>query len=106
RLGQQDVTNGVSITDSTQDSLEIVLTRESGTLEGLVTDPGRGGATGATVVLVPASARKNSKLYKSAVTDSSGRFRFQGIATGDYLVFAWSDVETGAWQNPDFMRPF
>jgi hypothetical protein len=106
RLGPKDVTSGVSITESTQDSLEIVLTRESGTLEGLVTDPGRGGANGATVVLVPAIARKNSKLYKSAVTDTSGRFRLQGIATGDYLVFAWNDVETGAWQNADFLRPF
>jgi hypothetical protein len=105
-LGQTDASNGVAITDGTQDRLEIVLTRDSGSLEGSVTEPGRGGASNATVVLVPAVARKNTALYKSTVADVSGEFHFQSIVPGDYLVFAWSDVEPGAWQNTDFMRPF
>ena len=106
RLGQADASNGITITDGTQDRLEVVMTREFGSLDGLVTDPGRNGAPGATVVLVPAVARKNGSLYKSTVADVSGRFRFQGIVPGDYVVFAWSDVETGAWQSPEFLRPF
>jgi hypothetical protein len=105
-LGQTDASNGITITDGTQDRLEVVMTREFGSLDGLVTDPGRNGASGATVVLVPAVARKNGSLYKSTVADVSGRFRFQGIVPGDYFVFAWIDVETGAWQSPEFLRPF
>jgi hypothetical protein len=105
RFGLTDVSNGVTITDGRQDVLEIVLTRESGSIEGTVTDPGRGGA-GATVVLVPAVARKSMALYKSTVADGSARFLLQGIPAGEYMLFAWSDVETGAWQNPDFLRPF
>ena len=106
RLGQTDVLNGFSITDATEAPLEIVLTRGSGSVEGVVIDPGRSAAAGATVVLVPSVARKNTSLYKSTVADASGLFRFQGVAVGDYLVFAWTDVETGAWQNAEFMRPF
>jgi hypothetical protein len=26
------------------------------------------------------------------------------VAPGDYGVFAWADVESGAWQDPEFMR--
>jgi hypothetical protein len=106
RLGQTDASNGISIPESTQDRLEIVITKDTGSLEGTVTEPGRAGAANATVVLVPAVARKNTGLYKATVADSAGKFRFQGIVAGDYLVFAWNDVERGAWQNPDFMRPF
>jgi hypothetical protein len=51
-------------------------------------------------------ARKNTGSYKSTVADGSGKFLLQGIPPGDYLLFAWGDVETGAWQNPDFLRPF
>jgi hypothetical protein len=106
KLGQRDVTNGLTITEGTQDRLEIVLTRGSGSVEGFVAEPGRNAAAGSTVVLIPAVARKNVSLYKSTVSDGSGRFRFQGIPAGDYLVFAWNDIETGAWQDPEFMRPF
>ena len=45
-------------------------------------------------------------LYQTLVTGSDGRFRFQGISPGDYKVFAWEDIETGAWANIEYMRPF
>jgi len=41
-----------------------------------------------------------------ATTDQNGRFLLQGIAPGNYLVFAWEDIEPGAQQDPDFRRPF
>jgi hypothetical protein len=30
----------------------------------------------------------------------------QGITPGDYALFAWENVETGAWQDPDFLRGY
>jgi hypothetical protein len=39
------------------------------------------------------------------VADAAGKYRFPGIVPGDYLLFAWEDIETGAWQDPDFLRP-
>jgi hypothetical protein len=60
-----------------------------------------------TVVLVPdVRLRYRSDLYKTAATDSSGSFRLQGIPPGDYVLFAWNNVETGAWQDPDFVRGY
>ena len=39
-------------------------------------------------------------------TDSIGAFVFRDIPPGNYKLFAWESVESGAWQDPDFMRPF
>ena len=105
RLGQVDVTDGIPITESTQDRLQIVLSSAWGSLEGNVTDPRRMPAPGATVVLVPSKAGRDSSLYRATVADATGRYRLQGVVPGDYLLFAWEDVETGAWQDPDFLRP-
>jgi hypothetical protein len=105
RLGQTDVTDGISITESTQGPLQIVLSSAWGSLEGVVTDARRMPASGATVVLVPTKVRRNSSLYRATVADAAGKYRFPGIVPGDYLLFAWEDIETGAWQDPDFLRP-
>jgi hypothetical protein len=56
-------------------------------------------------VLVPdVYLRKRPTLYKFTTTDAAGAFRIQAIAPGDYKLFAWEEVEQGAWQDPDFLR--
>ena len=37
-------------------------------------------------------------------TDAMGRFHIEGLPPGDYKAFSWEDIETGAWQDPDFIR--
>jgi 5-hydroxyisourate hydrolase-like protein (transthyretin family) len=98
RLGQTDAMGTVRISSSTTDVLEIVLTTETGSVDGTA-------AAGATVVLVP-NARKRTALYKTIVTGADGRFSFPEVPPGDYKLFAWDDVETGAWQNPEFIRQY
>jgi hypothetical protein len=44
--------------------------------------------------------------HKFTATDIDGRFDLKGIAPGDYKIFAWETVEPGAWQNPNFVRPY
>jgi 5-hydroxyisourate hydrolase-like protein (transthyretin family) len=106
RLGLTDVTHSMPISANTADRLEIVLTADPGAAEGVAIGLGGGPAANATVVLVPNVARRRFDLYKSVVTGTDGRFRFQDLAPGDYKLFAWDDVETGAWQDPDFMRSY
>jgi len=102
RLGQTDITGGVRIDTNTRDTIEVVLTPDGGSVEGVAI--GRAApAPNTTVVLVP-NARKRFDLYKSVVTGLDGRFRFPALAPGEYKLFAWEDVETGAWQDPDFIR--
>ena len=64
-------------------------------------------AAGVQVVLVPEEARRTiHRLYKSGTTDQYGRFDLRGIPPGDYKLFSWEEVEPGAWEDPEFLRPF
>jgi hypothetical protein len=63
--------------------------------------------TGATVTLVPDPPRRSEPhLYKITSTDQSGHFILDGVAPGDYKVFAWESVEHAAYANSDFLQPF
>jgi len=59
------------------------------------------------VVLVPDEPRRaQTRLYKDATTDQYGRFTIVGIAPGGYKLFAWEDVEDGAYEDPDYLKAF
>jgi hypothetical protein len=45
-------------------------------------------------------------LYKTQTTDQYGHFILRGIAPGDYQLFSWDEVEDGAWEDADFLKPF
>jgi hypothetical protein len=84
-----------------------VIGANAGRIEGAVVNARLEPLSNRTVVLVPdVRLRQRSDLYKIVSTDRAGRFRMQGVAPGDYKLFAWEDVETGAWQDPDFMRAY
>jgi hypothetical protein len=102
RRGTVDVLNaGMSVMLQSDEPLEIAIGTGSGTVVG---DVGR--VPNATVVLVPAAGMRRPDLYKSALTDAEGRFDLRGIAPGDYIIFAWEDVESGAWMNADFLKSY
>jgi hypothetical protein len=54
----------------------------------------------------PPSQRGNSNLYKSVVSDSSGRFTLRGVAPGEYTMFAWETVLNNAWMNLEFLAAY
>ena len=106
RYGGEDVLNGtLQISQRSADRLSIILSTNSGAVEGTVI--GRNGArlSNAAVALVPdASHRQRSDLYRSAYTDDAGRFRLEGVAPGVYMLFSWEDIEDGLWRDPEFVR--
>jgi len=108
RLGPMDVLNqGLHIERQPGVPLEIVVGTDSGAVDGMVTNNKQEPSANVTVVLVPDPVHRNrSELYRSVMTDSQGRFHFGGVTPGDYKLFAWEDVESGAWQDSDFLRPF
>jgi hypothetical protein len=107
RVGREDALNRVHLTSDTKDPLlQVVLTTETGSVEGIAIGRAGDPAANCTVVLVPEYARMRASLYKTLVTNSDGRFRFQEIPPGNYKLFAWDDIETGAWQDAEFMRPY
>jgi protocatechuate 3,4-dioxygenase beta subunit len=108
RLDGTDVlTAGVTIdTKQAPGLLEIVVSPNGGFVEGIVTkdeQPFKGG----TVTLVPdPPSRGQLRLYKSSSTDQLGHFQLQGIAPGDYKIFAWENIDTNAWTSPEFLQPY
>ena len=107
RLGETGVLENSAVINPGAGPLEITISTAGGQAEGVVLDSGGQPAPGAVVVLVPDARRRGqSELYKIANTSQDGRFSLKGIPPGDYKLFAWQDVEQGAWQDPDFLKPF
>jgi hypothetical protein len=107
RLGSTDVRNGFRLDAQPVSQLEIVVGNNGAVLEGIVVGNSGRPSRGATVVLVPdVFLRSRSSSYKTATTDASGAFRISAIGPGDYKVFAWEEVERGAWEDADFLRAY
>ena len=45
-------------------------------------------------------------LFKTATSDQNGGFSLPGISPGQYKIFAWEEVEQGAWQDDDCLRDY
>ncbi len=87
--------------------LEITISATGGRIDGVVLTEEQEGFGGASVVLVPEERRRDQRrFYKSATTDQNGRFTLRGIPPGDYKLFAWEEIERGAYQDPAFLRPY
>ncbi len=108
RMGDADSLDaGLDLTRGAAGVLDIVVSPAGGQVEGTVADPKGQLSSGATVVLVPdAPRREQSAFFKTASSDTAGHFNIQGIAPGEYKLFAWEDVESGAYQDPEFLKPF
>ena len=109
RMGTRDVLNeGLQYNGEADAKIEVIIGTKPGELNGSVTGILTGRqqpAINRTVVLVPdGAARRRSDAYRIATTDQSGRFQMQLIPPGDYSLFAWDDVEPGAWQDPEFLK--
>jgi hypothetical protein len=105
--GRSVFDNGFMVTTETPEPLEIRVSAKGGVAEGIIRDSQRRPIANATVVIVPPlSRRQNSLLYKRGASDGDGHFSIKGLAPGEYKIFAWSNVPTGAWENSDFMQRY
>ena len=106
RMGNADVLDGgLHVYSAPENPLEIVISLDSGSIAGTVVNAKGEPLPNRTVVLVPdLRLRHRMDLFTTAATSDSGRFQMQGLTPGDYKLFAWEDVEAGAWLDPEFMR--
>lgn len=92
---------------STNGTLELTVSSKGARVQGKVLDSDDLPAVGVWVALVPDEAHRAAhQLYRSAVTDQHGQFEIHGIAPGDYKLFSWEEVESGAWEDADFLKAF
>jgi hypothetical protein len=96
--------SGLDLTRGAAGPLEIVLSPKAAQVSGTVVSDKP--VPGATVVLVPEdkSRRETPQGYKFTNTDQSGRFTLKGVEPGEYKVYAWEDIEPGAYMDPDFLK--
>jgi hypothetical protein len=109
RIGGMDIlAGGVDLSrGNVPGPLDVLVSYAGGHVEGTVSGDDQQPAAGATVVLVPEGERRSRpELFRSTSSDDSGRFVLRGIPPGDYQVFAWEDVEQGAWLDTDFLRDY
>jgi protocatechuate 3,4-dioxygenase beta subunit len=98
--------SGLNLSAGGGGKLELSVSPAAAQVEGVVVDAKQEPAKGALVTLVPeASRRSHVTLFKTARTDDSGHYTIQGISPGDYSLYAFEDIESGAYYNPDFLRP-
>jgi hypothetical protein len=108
RLGGADVLDsGLSIVHGqAPGSLELELTQNGGSVSGTVLQ-GQSPAAAAYVILVPDPPnRKRQELYSAKTSDQFGRFTMLGLPPGDFKLFAFEDMEAGAAEDPEFLKPY
>ena len=78
-----------------------------GTLEGRVLNDQQQPVPGAAVVLfdelLHARITRTDKFRVSS-TNRAGKFQIKGLPPGDYKVFAWEDLDSDIWLDPDFTQ--
>jgi len=105
--GKDILDEGLTISAPAKVALEIVLARDGGQLEGVVLDKEEKPVPGATVVLIPdPKLRSHVDLFRESKTDQHGRYIIPNVRPGEYTMFAWDDVEPGAWWDPDFFKDY
>jgi hypothetical protein len=86
--------------------LELVVSLGAGQIVGTVATDEQP-VSGASVVLVPdGKGRGQPNYYQHCVTSVLGRFGLPNIVPGDYTLFAWERIETGAYFDPEFLAQY
>jgi hypothetical protein len=105
RLDQVDaLEQPLRISGPVSGTLDVVLSRAAGRIDGTVVDDRGQGVPGVEAVLVPAPRmRWRLDLFRTATTDSTGRFSLAGIPPGDYSLFSWEALESFAYFDDDVL---
>jgi hypothetical protein len=108
RIGDQDVTE--SGADFTQGApageMTVTVNPNAAQIEGNVQNAKGENAAGATITLIPDEKHRSlTWLYKTASTDQNGHFTMKGVRPGEYKIYAWEEVQNGAYMDPEFVKP-
>jgi protocatechuate 3,4-dioxygenase beta subunit len=107
RYGSEDVLEKGLDPAGAHQSLEIVVSGDGGRISGAVSDKDQKAQPGITVVAIPDHPiRWISERSKPTSTDQNGRFNIQGLRPGRYRLYAFEEIEPGAYDDPQFMKRY
>ena len=91
--------------EQTLADVTVVISNRLPAVSGQVTDVRDAGGPVLLVPADPARWYEASGALRSARPDVSGKFRFDNVRPGDYLVFALERMETWQLTDPEFLHP-
>ncbi|MBV8820648.1 MAG: carboxypeptidase regulatory-like domain-containing protein, partial [Acidobacteriaceae bacterium] len=108
RLGEQDMPqHSIDLSSASGSELQINVKMAAGEVDGSVTDGNSQPASGAVITIIPDPPNPELQyLYHQTRTDQNGAFQVKSVAPGNYTVYAWEELESGAQFDPDFLKPF
>jgi hypothetical protein len=107
RFDQTDVlASGFSVADKAPGALQVVVSANAGQISGDVKDKEAKPVRGIPTVLIPDRNRDRRDVYKIVQSDQNGHFTMNGIAPGDYKLFAWEDIEPFSYFDTDVLKQF
>jgi hypothetical protein len=108
RCGSTEIgDSGIDLTGGAGCELSVVLSYNSGRIEGSVEDENGQPAASALFTLVSVESIRKSVLFKMGSVSPQGSFTIAGIAPGAYRLYAWEDVDANAVRyDPDFLKPY
>ncbi len=113
QLGNQDVRfTGLDFTvagAAAAAASELVLTfaAQPGSIEGSVKNGKDELVAGATVLLIPKEEWTGmTDQIRTAKTAAQGDYQFAALAPGEYEIYAFEEIEDGAWFDPEVRKRF
>ena len=79
--------SGIDVRNTPPAPFEVLLSSDGGTVDGVVSNPDKSPASGATVALVPAE-KELLRLHRTMTTGPDGKYSFRGVRPGEYKVLA------------------
>jgi hypothetical protein len=96
-LGGRDMMGSEVAIGQGTGSIEIVISDDSGVVEGDVS--GDDGPGAAWIFL-----QRDGAPSRNVVTDPNGHFKISTVPPGDYKVYAWDDNNNVEYANPEWMQ--
>ena len=106
QISGQDVTESGLTVSGAVGGLEVILAKGAGAVEGTVADAEGKPFSSAIVSVVPPQGKRDQwRLFKTAMSDQTGKFTVRNLTPGDYTLLAFDSTEdAAAVQNPEQLK--
>jgi hypothetical protein len=106
RFAGRDIFNGpFEFTGEGSGTIDVTVRGGAGRITGRVIDRGSQPVAGIRVMAIPVQ-RSRTFEYRTVVTDRNGRYSMTGVIPGDYQMFSWEAIDSGAHYDPDFLKQY